>query len=153
MRPSRALKRLLSEERARSPGGLIVAQSHIKVQDLFNKRNKKSFLKIRYSNLRWTSCCWLWPLVSAFLLWSQVCRCEIYFLNCLFEYVKISNQSIISTRKTEMLFQYVANVLSLLKEPVFNLFYICCDFGEIFCIELIYFFCGKYGTYGTQKVQ
>ena len=46
------LKKVLSGERARSPGGLIVAQSHIKVQDLFNKRNKKSFLKIRLSNLR-----------------------------------------------------------------------------------------------------
>ena len=43
--PSRALKRVLSEERARSPGGLIVAQSHIKVQDLFIKETKNIFSK------------------------------------------------------------------------------------------------------------
>ena len=39
------LKKVLSEERVRSPGGLIVAQSHIKVQDLFNKETKKLFSK------------------------------------------------------------------------------------------------------------
>ena len=38
--------------------------------------------------------------------------------------------------------------------PSSPFFYICCNFGQIFCTKVIQFFlCGKYGTLRTQKEQ